>query len=113
MVTEPRLRSLVEGAPARGMVTDLVSVNVVQLGPVRQGGSHGLWQHGSRVGSVTGVVPSVGSRDGVVAGDMISPWFEAGIVEFLRLSRWAQSRGVDALLSHVQKLAGWGGEREE
>ena len=49
-------------------------MNVVQLGPVCQAGSQGLWQHASCVGSVTGVVrhehddlhaPHVGPVDGL------------------------------------------------
>src|SRR5580692_9330210 len=66
MVTVPRPKSPTLGEPAMGSSRVLVSVNVMQLGPVRQGGSHGLWQQGSWVGRVTGVVPSVGSKAGVV-----------------------------------------------
>jgi hypothetical protein len=101
MVREARERSFVEGEAARGMREVLVSVKVEQLGPVRQGGSQGLWQHGSRVGMVTVVVPSVGSRVGVVVGDKISPLFEGAAL-------------VDKFDAHSRsRLAGWGGEREE
>jgi hypothetical protein len=58
------------GAPVIGTTKVLVSVNVMQFGPVRHGGSQGLWQHGSWVDRVTGMVPSVGSKTGVAVVDM-------------------------------------------
>src|SRR5208282_6359715 len=78
MVTTPRAKSPVAGLLTRGTVEVLISVNVVQLGPVRHGGSHGLWQHGSCVGRVTGVVPSVGSKACVVVPDMGFSFLELG-----------------------------------
>ena len=70
MVTTPRPKSPAVGEPAIGTTKVFVSVNVMQLGPVRHGGSQGLWQHGSWVSGVTGVVPSVGSKTGVAGVDM-------------------------------------------
>src|ERR1700728_2189413 len=71
MVTVPRPKSPVAAEPAMGRTTVLFSVKLMQLGPVRQAGSQGLWQQGAMVGRVMGVVPSVGAMTGVVGVDMV------------------------------------------
>src|ERR1700679_2773595 len=88
MVTTPRPKSPTVGEPVTGTTKVLVSVNVMQLDPVRHGGSQGLWQHGSWVGRVTAMVPSVRSKAGVAALDMgflfplgvLSDWAKLGAV---------------------------------
>src|ERR1700677_1324223 len=84
MVTTPRPKSPTVGEPVIGTTKVFVSVNVMQFGPVRHGGSHGLWQHGSWMGRVTGMVPSVGSKTGVAVVDM-GFLFPLGV-----LSHWAK-----------------------
>src|SRR5258707_15700636 len=72
MSTRPRPKSAVAGPLPRTTTAVFVSVKVVQLGLLRHGGSDGLWQHASRVGRVTGVVPSLGSRTCVAVPDICS-----------------------------------------
>ncbi len=55
----------------RRRAQDVQVRGIAQPGPVCQVGSHGLWPHASRVGSGTGVVPSVGSKSVVASGMVV------------------------------------------
>src|ERR1700761_7361289 len=67
MTMRPRANAAAVSSAPSGSVTLRVSLKMMHVDLVRHAGSHGLWQHGSCVGSVMGVVPVVGSRGGLLS----------------------------------------------